>query len=114
MSEQLSRAEELKQKRDHWKGHIETWQAGALLQSEYCRRHNLSYHRFIYWKRRFVPAETATKFVPLNLGQFSGTRASESGCALRLVLSGGFTVEINSGFDPRLLQQLIIALRAVK
>ena len=48
MSEQLSRAEELKQKRDHWKRHIESWQAGGLSQSEYCRRHNLSYHRFIY------------------------------------------------------------------
>jgi hypothetical protein len=114
MSEQLSRAEELRQKRDHWKRHIETWQASGLLQSEYCRRHNLSYHRFIYWKKRFVKSETATKFVPLNFGQFPGTPALESGCPLRLVLSEGFTIEINPGFDPRLLQQLIIALRAVK
>jgi hypothetical protein len=114
MSEQLSRAEELKQKRDHWNRHIKTWQAGDLLQSEYCRHHNLSYHRFIYWKKRFVQTETATKFVPLNLGQLSDTRASESGCPLRLVLSDGFTVEINPGFDPQLLQQLIFALRGVK
>ena len=65
-------------------------------------------------KKRFVQAETVTKFVPLNLGQFSGTRAAESACPLRLVFSGGFTIEINPGFDPRLLQQLIIALRGVK
>ena len=114
MSEQLSRAEELEQKRNHWKRHIEGWQAGGFTQSEYCRHHNLIYHRFIYWKKRLDQAETATKFVPLNLGQFSGTRASESVCPLRLVLSGGFSVEINPGFDPRLLQQLIIALRGVK
>ena len=114
MSKQLSRAEELKQKRDHWKRHIESWQVGGLLQSEYCRHHNLSYHRFIYWKKQFVQTETATKFVPLNLGQFPGPRASESGCPLHLILSDGFTIEIHPGFDPRLLQQLIIALRGVK
>ena len=114
MSKQLSRAEELKKKRNHWKRHIESWQSGDLTQSEYCRNHNLIYHRFIYWKKQFVQAETATKFIPLNLGQFSTTRASISGCPLRLVLSDGFTIEINQGFDPGLLQQLIITLRGMK
>jgi hypothetical protein len=114
MAEPLSRSEELKQKRDLWKRHIESWEASGLSQSEYCRCHNLSYHRFIYWKKRFVPAETATKFVPLNLRPFSDTRAWETGCGLRLILSDGYTIEINPGFDPRLLQQLIIALRGVK
>lgn len=114
MSEQLSRTEEFKRKREHWKQHIESWQASDMLQSEYCRRHNLSYHRFIYWKKRFIQTETGTKFVPLNLGPFAGKRPLQSGCPLRLVLSDGFTIEVNPGFDPQLLSQLIITLQRLQ
>ncbi len=87
-------------KRKHWKQHIESWQVSDMHQSEYCRRHNLSYHRFIYWKKRFIETETGTKFVPLNLGPFAGKRPLQSGCPLRLVFANRFTIEVNPGVKP--------------
>ena len=114
MSEQLSRVEELKQKREHWKRQIDSWRSSGVPQTEYCRCHNLSYHQFVYWKKRFVQSETGAKFVALDLGPFTGKGPSQAGCPLRLVLANGFTIEIDSGFDPQLLRQLIIVLRGLQ
>ena len=36
--DQLSRAEQLEQKRSYWKQHIDSWQETGLTQTEYCRR----------------------------------------------------------------------------
>jgi len=114
MSEQLSRAEELKRKREHWKRHIKSWQASGLPQRQYCRHHNLSYHQFVYWKKRFVQTEAGAKFVPLNLGVHTGNRPSQSSHPLRLIVATRYTIEIFRGFDPHLLRQLIISLRGLQ
>ena len=113
MTEQLSRAKENKRKREHWKHHIESWQVSGMVQREYCRQHNLSYYQFGYWKKRIVQTETAAKFVSLNLSSFTNKHPSQSGSALRVVVSNGLKVEVEAGFDPHLLGQLIVALRAV-
>ena len=113
MSEQLSRVEELKRKRDHWKRHINDWQSSGLHQTEYCRHHCLSYHQFGYWKKRFVHTENTKKFIALDLGTSTSKRPSQSSCLLRLVVANGCSIEIDSGFDPQLLRQLIIALRGL-
>ena len=55
--EELSRAEQLEQKRIYWKQHIDSWQATGLTQTEYCRRHNLKHHQLVYWKKRFLKTE---------------------------------------------------------
>jgi len=114
MSEKLSRVEELKRKRAHWKQHIESWQASGLTQREFCRQHHFSYYQFGYWKKRLVQAETGTKFVTMDLGPSTGKGSSQTGCPLRLVLADKFTIEIDPGFDPHLLRQLIIALRGLQ
>ena len=111
MAEKLSRAEESKRKREYWKRHIEGWQESGLSQSEYCRLHELKEHLFFYWKKRIVKP-TGTKFVSLNLGSVFETGAPKTGC-LRLIVSNGFKIEIDAGFDPQLLRQLIIVLRGL-
>ena len=114
MSEQLSRVEELKRKRDYWKRHIEGWQSSKLSQRGYCRHHHLSYHQFGYWRKRFIRSETGAKFVSLDLRPSStGKQPLQSNGSLRLVVSDGLKIEIDAGFDPHLLRQLIIALRGV-
>ena len=65
--DQISRAEELEQKRSYWKQHIESWQVTGLTQAEYCRRHNLKHHQLVYWKKRFSHTEMGVSFVPLKL-----------------------------------------------
>ena len=113
MSEQSSRAEENKRKRGYWSSHIERWQESGASQTEYCKEHGLKDHQFTYWKKRIVQTETAAKFVSLNLSSFTNKQPPQPGSPLRVVVSNGLKVEVEAGFDPHLLCQLIVALRAV-
>ena len=111
--DQISRAEELEQKRSFWKQHIDSWQESELTQAEYCRRHNLKHHQLVYWKRRFSHSETGVSFVPLKLEDFLDTTAPPDRASLCLVINNHFKVEIRAGFDAQLLRQLIFALRGL-
>jgi len=48
----------------HWQHHIDGWQASGLSGANYCRQHQLTYHCFIYWRRKF--SSTAEPFVPAD------------------------------------------------
>ena len=42
----------------HWKHHVDQWQASGLSGAAYCQQHQLTYHCFIYWRRKFSRRET--------------------------------------------------------
>jgi hypothetical protein len=109
--EQLSRAEQLEQKRTYWKQHIDNWQETGLTQAEYCRRNNLKHHQLVYWKKRFLKTETEVSFVPLKLEDLLDMPEQADHSALFLVINNHFKIEIRRGFDAQLLRQLILALR---
>ena len=111
--EQLSRAEQLEQKRTFWKQHIESWQETGLTQLEYCRRNNLKHHQLVYWKKRFLKTQTEVSFVPLKLEDLLDTPAQLDRAPLNLVIHNQFKIEIRAGFDALLLRQVIVALRGL-
>jgi len=39
-------------KSSYWQNHFESWENSGLGQAEYCRRHDLKYRLFHYWKRK--------------------------------------------------------------
>jgi hypothetical protein len=55
------RQQDLEQKRRDWNTHITSWQASRLSQTEYCRRHELKFHQFVYWRRKFFPKPTVPR-----------------------------------------------------
>jgi hypothetical protein len=110
--DQISRAEQLEQKRSYWKQHIDSWQETGLTQAEYWRRHNLKHHQLVYWKKRFLRTETDVTFVPLKLDDLLMDRPPQPDRqSLCLEINNRFKVEIRAGFDTQLLRQLIFALR---
>jgi hypothetical protein len=112
--DEISRAEQLEQKRSYWKQHIDSWQETDLSQAEYCRRHNLKHHQLVYWKKRFLRTETGVSFVPLKLDDFLMDRPPQPDRqSLCLEINNRFKVEIRAGFDTQLLRQLIFALRGL-
>ena len=110
---ELSRAEQLEQKRSYWKQHIESWQETGLTQVEYCRQHNLKHHQLVYWKKRFLKTETDVSFVPLKLEDLLDIPPQPACASLCLVINNHFKIEIRAGFDAQLLRQLIFALRGL-
>ena len=111
--EELSRAEQLEQKRNYWKHHIDSWQETGLTQAEYCRRHNLKHHQLVYWKKRFVKTETDVSFVPLKIEELLDISTRQDQAPLTLIINNQFKIEIGAGFDTQLLRQVIVALRGL-
>ena len=37
----------------YWKEHVEAWKCSGVSQNKFCEKHDLSYHRFVYWRRKF-------------------------------------------------------------
>ena len=111
--DQISKAEQLEQKRRHWKQHIDSWQEMGLSRAECCRRQNLKHHQLVYWKKRFSHTETGVYFVPLKLEDILHTQDSPDHDSFCLVINNHFKVEIRAGFDAQLLLQLIFALRGL-
>jgi hypothetical protein len=107
-----TRTEELTEIRSFWKKQIQEWQESGLPQVEYCRKHNLIPHRFTYWKQKLVKkaTEAPISLVQVNMNAHFNTRPASP---LRLVFSNHFLVEIDRGFDPVTLRQLVHTLRQV-
>ena len=106
-----TRQEQQEAKRQFWKEQVQLWQESGLSQKEYCRQHNLRENQLTYWKKRYVKTESAVSLVELKLSSSHCVSLNLSGrSALRLNLGRGYQVEVDNGFDPVTLKQLIYVL----
>jgi hypothetical protein len=114
--EDTIRQQEREQKRRDWNAHINDWQASRLSQAEYCRRHELKFHRFVYWRRKLASKAA----IPISLVQVPAAavaRAAGYGpriVALRVALAPDLCIEVSPGFDPLTLKQVVAALRGLR
>ena len=46
----------------HWLQQIEAWQSSGQPQHAYCKANKLSYHRFGYWRRKFLQQSQERRF----------------------------------------------------
>jgi hypothetical protein len=37
----------------YWQQHIDQWKSSGQSQVKFCQANDLSYHRFVYWRRKF-------------------------------------------------------------
>lgn len=108
MDSPKSYKEQLEEKRRYWKQHIEDWRTSGLTRAGYCRQHNLSYDRFIYWNRKFRK-EPNPAFIELKFPAVPYPRISSPVSPLRVSVSR-FQVAVERNFDPETLRQLIYSL----
>ncbi len=45
----------------YWQQRIDTWRISGQSQQAYCKAHDLSYHRFVYWRRKLEKPQTANR-----------------------------------------------------
>jgi hypothetical protein len=38
---------------DYWRQQVENWKNSNQSQAKFCQINELSYHRFVYWRRKF-------------------------------------------------------------
>ena len=39
----------------YWQKQVALWQQSGLSCAQFCQQHELIYHRFIYWRQKFIP-----------------------------------------------------------
>ena len=104
-----SQEQTLQEKRRFWKAHLQAWQTSGYSLSEYGKRHNLVYHRLIYWKSKFAhELRKPISFVPVPL------LLDSSDAPLTLSLQNDrFKIAIGANFSDKLLGQLIATLESL-
>jgi hypothetical protein len=60
---------------------IGAWQQSDLSQKEWCRQHDVTYHVFHYWYKRFRDQQ-AEPFPSSSFVQLAVESASETGCEI--------------------------------
>ncbi len=45
----------------YWQKHVDTWRISGQSQQAYCKAHDLSYHRFVYWRRKYEARSTVDR-----------------------------------------------------
>lgn len=73
-------------KADTWRRHLDAWRSSGQTIAAFCRRHGLSYARFMYWQRRLGAARTELVPVHVQAPDRPATRSVELTCAGGMVL----------------------------
>lgn len=110
-----------------WQERVAEQRASGENLAAWCRAHQVDYHRMWYWSRRLKTRDdevtaasvTATpEWVSVGLNVASdgaphGLQPSDRACASPLrVRVGDVSIEVQRGFDPEALLQLVDALAA--
>jgi hypothetical protein len=101
------------QRRQEWIARIADYKASGLTMSAWCDAHHVTKEQLKYWLRKLkvVPSKVVTP--PTHWVQL--TVADPIQCtnhASLVVYIGSSHIEIRSGFDPRLLREVVQALEA--
>jgi hypothetical protein len=105
--------ERLEETRELWSNHVRAWQESGLSQAAYCRQQQIKSRKFLYWKKRILGNSTLATpptFAELPLEKILQSRDRSSLSALRLELHSRYRIEIERGFDPGTLLELIRVL----
>jgi hypothetical protein len=107
--------EGLEKKRRYWELQVKQWKESGLSQKEYCRRNNLRDNQLTYWKKRFIKTSgNPVSFVQLQFaGSMGSGRGFGQGSGIRLNIGDEYQVEVDRGFDPEVLKQVVCVLGEV-
>jgi len=89
--------------------HLEAWKSSGLTQVEYCQQNNIKSHIFTYYKSKlgYVQAKvTSNALMPVQIV------SEQSHCSGIIInLPDNLSIDINPGFDPTTLQQVLTLLK---
>ena len=117
MTKELS-AEKSFAGRKIWEAHIQAWEKSGLTAADYCRRHNLSYDAFHYWKKKITRTASSKdiRFVPVPARMIDQWQQATTtpGSALKVEFGDRFKIEVHAGFCPQTLIRVIATLEGCR
>jgi len=110
----MSRKQELSARRRFWLKHIRNWRESGLKQAEYCRHHNLVAYQLSYWFNRLKKEPQSLSFVQVSLPSTPPPAEVQTNFSpLKLFIEERYHLEVERGFDPVTLGQLLTILKRV-
>jgi len=109
MAEQ-TREDKNRERREFWESHIKAWEESGLTQIEYCTRHELSRHRFTYWKSKGDKKSEGVTFMRVFQGPVQSYQGIHQNMSIRLIIRDQYRIEVGDGFSPQTLGQLVNTL----
>ena len=94
-------------RRRQFEEHIRRWRSSGLTQAEYCRRNELKWSTFHYWRKRLQDTATAVTLVQVPVSNNLSCQANQE---LILILGDRYRVEIGDNFNPSTLAKLVDTL----
>jgi hypothetical protein len=97
-----------------WQAHHTAQAKSGLSRSEYCRRQQISYHAFAYWRKKLSKADgNNVALVPITI-PVEPVRNIGNGsvAALTLVLPGKISIAVGDNFSGATLNRLLTVLAA--
>ena len=108
-----TRAEKNRKKEEYWRSHIQAWKKSGLKQIDYCRKNNLSRHRFTYWKCKCNKKSESMTFIPvLSKSSWMPTIINNT-APLKVLIRDRYRVEVGDGFSTDTLSKLIHTLEGM-
>jgi hypothetical protein len=92
---------------NYWQQQIDKWQISSQSQQAFCKAHNLSYHQFLYWRRKFEDRSSENQNPPSSALVPVLYRPPSTATGLSLVLPSGLELRGLSGDNLSLVQQLL-------
>jgi hypothetical protein len=99
----------LKQRVTYWQDLVNEQSHSGLDVTSFCRDHQINRQRFYLWRQRFQ-TQVQIPMTGAFLELVPSSRSVESG--IRLRLDPSLSIELDRGFDPATLKQVLAALRA--
>ena len=97
-----------------WQAHLSAQAKSGLSRPEYCRRQQISYHAFAYWRKKLSKtAGNTVALVPITLQTDPEPGVGHSDAAgLTLVLPGKISIAVGDNFSDTTLNRLLNVLEA--
>jgi len=99
--------------RQRWRERIDAWEASNQTQEVFCTTHHLAFASFRRWRRIFKAQDSEGVVTAAEPVRFLSVRVNDTASSnLTVLIQNDLRIEVPSGFNPHLLQQIIQVLRA--
>jgi DNA-binding transcriptional regulator YiaG len=113
MKNQISKQNQTSQSRK-WQAHLAAQEKSGLSRTQYCRRQQISYHTFTYWRNKLSkPNGNEVTLVPITLRPKPVHTDMHGGAAdLTIVLPGKISIAVGQNFSAATLNKLLTLLES--
>ena len=95
-----------------WRDRLAQWEQSGLSQVAFCKKHQLVYGTFIYWRSHLRKLNTKS-ITQDPVTFFPITFKTEQEAQLVLQINEHYRIELRTGFNASLLTQVIQAVQQV-